>query len=112
MKMSLCRKLHYTSLRIISLERKNIKMLCQKLPYQVKDGTPEAFNFKLYFYLRCKVYVWYRFVLLGFFPSDFNFFERERSRMGEGTKGKGEGEAGSPLGKEPDAVLYLRTLGS
>ena len=40
--------------------------------------------------------------------------ERERERAGTwmGGGAEGEGEAGSPLSREPDAGLYSRTLGS
>jgi len=38
--------------------------------------------------------------------------EREIARVGTQAGGVGEGEAGFPLSREPDAGLHPRTLGS
>ena len=38
--------------------------------------------------------------------------ERDTAREGTPAGGVGEGEAGFPLSREPDAGLYPRTLGS
>jgi len=52
-----------------------------------------------------------RFLSFYFFFKDFIYlFDREHKRGKQ--QAEGEGEAGSPLGREPDAGLDPGTLGS
>ena len=52
----------------------------------------------------------YTYIFLYFFKDFIYLRETEHAQAEEGAEG--EGEADSPLSREPDAGLYPRTLGS
>ena len=55
---------------------------------------------------------WLRRQKWTFFEKDFIYlFDRKIARAGTQAGGVGEGEAGFPLSREPDAGLDPRTLG-